>query len=90
MLSTSSLIGEGFDLPELDTLVIAMPISFKGRLVQYAGRIHRIADGKKDVLIHDYLDSSCAMMLKMYHNRLNVYADMAYVIEAPTALFGMV
>jgi len=41
LLSTGSLIGEGFDLPELCTLVLAMPVSFKGRLVQYAGRLHR-------------------------------------------------
>jgi superfamily II DNA or RNA helicase len=90
LLSTSSLIGEGFDLPELDTLVITMPLSFKGRLVQYAGRLHRVSDGKKDVLIHDYVDSSCAMTLNMYHNRLRVYANMGYKVEAPTGLFGLV
>lgn len=90
LLSTASLVGEGFDLPELDTLVIAMPISFKGRLVQYAGRIHRAVEGKKDVLIHDYVDSGCAMTLKMYYKRLKAYSDMGYKVEAPTALFGMV
>lgn len=90
LLSTSSLIGEGFDLPELDTLVITMPLSFKGRLVQYAGRLHRVSDGKKDVLIHDYVDSSCAMTLNMYHNRLRAYANMGYKVEAPTGLFGII
>lgn len=90
LLSTASLIGEGFDLPELDTLVITMPLSFKGRLVQYAGRLHRVVDGKKDVLIHDYVDSSCAVTLKMYHKRLKAYAGMGYKVETLTTLFGMV
>ncbi len=56
LLSTGSLIGEGFDLPELCTLVLAMPLSFKGRLVQYAGRLHRESEGKQDVRIYDYVD----------------------------------
>jgi superfamily II DNA or RNA helicase len=56
LLSTGSLIGEGFDLPELCTLVLAMPLSFRGRLVQYAGRLHRQSTGKDDVRIYDYVD----------------------------------
>jgi len=55
ILSTGSLIGEGFDLPQLDTLFLAMPFSFKGRMIQYAGRLHREYKGKKDVRIYDYL-----------------------------------
>jgi len=49
LFSTASLIGEGVDLPELDTLVLASPLSFEGRLVQYAGRLHRVVEGKSDV-----------------------------------------
>lgn len=81
ILATASLIGEGFDLPELDTLIIASPLSFKGRLVQYAGRLHRLIEGKQSVLIHDYLDSFSPMMLKMYKNRLKAYKDMGYEVE---------
>ena len=81
LLATASLIGEGFDLPELDTLIIASPLSFKGRLVQYAGRLHRLIEGKQSVLIHDYLDSYSAVMVKMYKNRLKAYKDMGYAVE---------
>lgn len=80
LLATSSLLGEGFDLPELDTLVLASPLSFRGRLIQYAGRLHRLTDNKKSVLIHDYLDSNNPMALKMYRNRLKAYKEMGYQI----------
>jgi superfamily II DNA or RNA helicase len=81
IFATGSLIGEGFDLPVLDTLVLASPISFKGRVVQYAGRLHRESEGKADVRIHDYLDSSSPVMLKMYRKRRKQYEAMGYVIE---------
>jgi superfamily II DNA or RNA helicase len=80
LLATASLLGEGFDLPELDTLVLASPLSFRGRLIQYAGRLHRLTGNKKSVLIHDYLDSSNPMALKMYRNRLKAYKEMGYQI----------
>jgi superfamily II DNA or RNA helicase len=88
LLSTASLIGEGFDLPALDTLFLAMPISFRGRIVQYAGRLHRLHDGKRDVEVHDYVDSHCAMALKMYRNRLRAYRDMGYAVEEPVEMVG--
>ena len=56
LLATASLIGEGFDLPRLDTLFLAMPLSFKGRLVQYAGRLHRSHADKREIRVYDYLD----------------------------------
>ena len=81
IIATASLIGEGFDLADLDTLVLSMPLSFEGRMVQYAGRLHRLSEGKSDVLIYDYLDSFNAMLLKMYRNRLKAYRKMDYVIQ---------
>lgn len=81
IFATGSLVGEGFDLAVLDTLVLASPISFKGRVVQYAGRLHRESEGKADVRIHDYLDSSSPVMLKMYRKRRKQYEAMGYVIE---------
>jgi superfamily II DNA or RNA helicase len=81
IFATGSLIGEGFDLPALDTLVLASPISFKGRLIQYAGRLHRASEHKHDVRIFDYVDASSPVMLKMCRKRRKAYETMGYQIE---------
>ena len=81
LLATSSLIGEGFDLPELDTLFLAMPLSFKGRLVQYAGRLHRPSEGKRDVMIYDYIEPANILTMSMHRKRLTTYRQMGYRIE---------
>lgn len=83
MLSTGSLIGEGFDLPELCTLVLAMPLSFKGRLVQYAGRLHRESEGKHDVRIYDYVDANLGLCITMFRKRMTTYRKMGYTVEIP-------
>jgi len=83
LLSTGSLIGEGFDLPELCTLVMAMPLSFKGRLVQYAGRLHRESAGKNDVRIYDYVDVNLGFGITMFRKRLATYKKMGYSVEVP-------
>jgi superfamily II DNA or RNA helicase len=83
LLSTGSLIGEGFDLPELCTLVLAMPLSFKGRLVQYAGRLHRESAGKRDVRIYDYVDSNLGLCITMFRKRMTTYRKMGYIVEIP-------
>lgn len=88
IFATASLIGEGFDLPELDTLILASPLSFEGRLVQYAGRLHRIADGKTGIEIYDYVESACGVSYKMYKNRLRTYKKMEYQVSAPMMMFG--
>ncbi len=78
LLATGSYIGEGFDDPLLDTLFLAMPIAFKGRLVQYAGRLHRIHYGKKEVRIFDYVDSSIPQLARMFQKRLKGYKALGY------------
>jgi superfamily II DNA or RNA helicase len=83
LFATASLIGEGFDLPRLDTLVLSMPLSFKGRLVQYAGRLHRRHETKGDALIFDYLDESHAITQAMFRRRLAGYKELGYVVEMP-------
>jgi len=83
LLSTGSLIGEGFDLPELCTLVLAMPLSFKGRLVQYAGRLHRESPGKNDVRIYDYVDANLGLCITMFRKRMTTYRKMGYSVEIP-------
>jgi type I site-specific restriction-modification system R (restriction) subunit len=78
IVATGSFIGEGFDEPRLDTLFLAMPISWKGTLQQYAGRIHRLFNGKKEVRIYDYVDIRIKMLERMYQKRLIGYASMGY------------
>jgi predicted helicase len=56
LIATGKYVGEGFDYPRLDTLFLAMPISWKGKVAQYAGRLHRNYPGKEEVLIYDYVD----------------------------------
>lgn len=81
IISTGSFIGEGFDEPRLDTLFLAMPISWKGRLHQYAGRLHRLYEGKTEVRIYDYVDIHVPVLERMYRKRLTGYAGIGYSIE---------
>ena len=78
LVATGSFIGEGFDEPRLDTLFLAMPISWKGTLQQYAGRLHRLFLHKKEVQIYDYVDIHVGMLERMYQKRLTGYASMGY------------
>ena len=80
LLATASLVGEGFDLPDLDTLFLASPISFEGRLVQYVGRLDRAFDGKANVEVFDYVDASCGVLLKMHRGRLKTFQKLVYDI----------
>jgi superfamily II DNA or RNA helicase len=82
LVATGHFIGEGFDEPRLDTLFLAMPISWKGTLQQYAGRLHRLFITKKEVRIYDYVDIQVKMLERMYHKRLNGYAAMGYKAKA--------
>jgi superfamily II DNA or RNA helicase len=82
MVATGKYIGEGFDEPRLDTLFLAMPISWKGTLQQYAGRLHRLYENKKDVRIYDYVDIHVKMLEKMYGKRLAGYASIGYCAKA--------
>jgi superfamily II DNA or RNA helicase len=81
VVATGKYVGEGFDLPRLDTLLLAMPIAWKGSLAQYAGRIHRESDGKERVTIHDYVDCSLPMLQRMFNKREKSYKAMGYQIS---------
>ncbi|MBI9011141.1 MAG: DEAD/DEAH box helicase family protein [Clostridiales bacterium] len=78
LLATGKLIGEGFDEAKLDTLFLTMPISWKGIVAQYAGRLHREFDGKHDVRIYDYIDIHVLRLERMYHKRLSAYKSIGY------------
>jgi superfamily II DNA or RNA helicase len=81
ILSTGSYIGEGFDDARLDTLFLAMPISWKGTLQQYVGRLHRLHDAKRVVRVYDYVDSNVPMLARMYARRLKGYGLIGYTIR---------
>lgn len=81
IVATGRYIGEGFDEPRLDTLFLAMPISWKGTLQQYAGRLHRLYEGKKEVIVFDYVDVHVRMLERMYHKRLAGYASIGYKMK---------
>ena len=78
LLATGKLVGEGFDHPPLDTLVLAMPVSWKGTLQQYAGRLHREHASKTDVRIIDFVDTGHPALLRMWDKRQNGYRAMGY------------
>lgn len=82
LLATGKYAGEGFDEPRLDTLFLAMPISWSGTLSQYVGRLHREYDGKTDVKIYDYIDINVQMLENMYKKRLHGYAALGYAPES--------
>ncbi|MBI4715433.1 MAG: DEAD/DEAH box helicase, partial [Nitrospirae bacterium] len=81
LLATGRLIGEGFDHPPLDTLVLTMPISWKGTLQQYAGRLHREHSAKQDVRIYDYIEHDHPQLARMWDKRQRGYRDMGYQIR---------
>lgn len=80
IVATESLLGEGFDLSYLDTLLIATPISWDGSITQQAGRLHRSHEGKQRVEIFDYVDLSIPMLARMYQKRLKTYAKLGYEV----------
>ena len=81
ILATGRYIGEGFDDARLDTLFLTMPIAWKGTLAQYVGRLHRQHDGKKDVLVVDYVDSAVPVLARMAAKRRSGYRALGYVME---------
>jgi len=84
LLAIGRYIGEGFDDPRLDTLFLALPVSWKGTLVQYTGRLHRLHPGKRDIRIFDYVDREVPMLLRMFEKRLRGYRAIGYARgEAP-------
>jgi superfamily II DNA or RNA helicase len=82
ILATGKYLGEGFDLPCLDTLFLVFPFSWKGTLVQYAGRLNRSAQGKTEIRIYDYVDEKVPVLQRMFKRRMKGYRDLGFVIGA--------
>jgi len=85
ILATGSFLGEGFDDARLDTLFLASPISWKGRLTQFAGRLHRLHDGKREVRIYDYVDVNVAVCARMY-DLLDAMHKLAVMLDVSAEL----
>ncbi|HOY83787.1 MAG TPA: DEAD/DEAH box helicase family protein [Candidatus Syntrophosphaera sp.] len=81
IIATGKYIGEGFDDSRLDTMFLTMPVSWKGVLQQYAGRLHRAHDNKTEVVIYDYVDMNEPMLANMYRKRMKGYEGMGYAIS---------
>lgn len=80
VVATGKYVGEGFDLPRLDTLMLAMPVSWKGLIAQYTGRLHRNYPGKNETRIYDYIDLRVPVCDSMYRKRLQGYKAVGYSI----------
>ena len=80
VLVTGRYLGEGFDDPRLDTLFLTMPISWRGTLAQYVGRLHREHQGKDEVLVYDYTDGAVPVLERMAAKRRAGYRALGYVI----------
>lgn len=85
LLSTSKLVGEGFDLPQLDTLFLTLPFKARGSHKQYLGRLQRNLINKDELRVYDYVDISSGMFANMYHKRLKVYREMEYEVAEDEA-----
>ncbi|MEF9917507.1 MAG: DEAD/DEAH box helicase family protein [Lachnospiraceae bacterium] len=80
LVAIGQYIGEGFNYPRLDTMMLTTPIAWQGNVEQYAGRLHRDFEGKQDVIIYDYVDSHIRVLERMYHKRLRAYKKIGYEI----------
>lgn len=84
IIATGKYVGEGFDYPRLDTLFLALPIAWKGKVAQYTGRLHRNYTGKIEVQVYDYVDIHVPMLEKMYQKRVKGYAAVGYKAKIKT------
>ena len=85
ILATGKYVGEGFDDPRLDTLFLTLPVSWRGTVAQYAGRLHRLYDGKREVRIYDYADLNVPMLARMFDRRCRGYEAIGYTILLPAS-----
>ena len=87
VLATGRFVGEGFDDARLDTLFLTLPISWKGTIAQYVGRLHRLHDTKKEVHVYDYADLAVPMLDRMFQRRSNAYESVGYKIIQPASAY---
>ncbi len=83
LLATGKYIGEGFDDPRLDTLHLTLPVSWRGTIAQYVGRLHRLSENKTEVRVYDYADLSVPMLSRMFDRRCEGYESIGYRVMLP-------
>jgi superfamily II DNA or RNA helicase/very-short-patch-repair endonuclease len=83
LIATGKFVGEGFDHPRLDTLFVTLPISWRGTVAQYVGRLHRLHEHKREVRVYDYADLNVPMLARMFDRRCAGYAEVGYAIQLP-------
>ena len=81
LIATGRYVGEGFDDARLDTLLLTMPVSWKGTLAQYVGRLHRLHPAKREVLVYDYVDDVVPTLRRMSEKRIRGYGSLGYSVE---------
>jgi very-short-patch-repair endonuclease len=84
-LATGKYVGEGFDDSRLDTLFLTLPVSWRGTIAQYAGRLHRLHDGKREVRVYDYADLNVPMLARMFDRRCRGYEAIGYTVLLPAS-----
>ena len=89
ILATGRYLGEGFDDQKLDTLFLTMPISWKGTLAQYVGRLHRLHDRKTEILVVDYVDELVPMLARMAAKRRTGYRSLGYAVESSASTINV-
>lgn len=85
LIATGKYVGEGFDDPRLDTLFLTLPVSWRGTIAQYAGRLHRLHDEKREVQIYDYADLNVPMLARMFDRRCRGYEAIGYTVLLPAS-----
>ena len=85
LLATGRYLGEGFDDARLDTLFLTLPVSWRGTIAQYAGRLHRLHEGKQEVRIYDYADLNVPMLARMFDRRCGGYESVGYTLLLPAS-----
>jgi superfamily II DNA or RNA helicase/very-short-patch-repair endonuclease len=85
ILATGRYVGEGFDDPRLDTLFLTLPVSWRGTIAQYVGRLHRLYDGKREVRVYDYADLNVPMLARMFDRRCRGYEAVGYMLLLPAS-----
>jgi len=83
LLATGGYVGEGFDDPRLDTLFLTLPVSWRGTVAQYVGRLHRLYEGKTEVRVYDYADLNVPMLSRMFDRRCQGYEAVGYTVLLP-------